>query len=451
MHIRHLRELADKISNSKIDNVQLMQYFTEKVQTLCKSVLGDCCIELKDSVEDVEKAASSEDHVNYLEAHLKISQETASRYQQMCSLPEESIVKNFLGIVPHLIQDIKEIFRHEIMQDKQNGLRGLHKETLEQLATNVRETEQNNKILRLVCEVCKILEDLCLNNCDDQQDSKVIGKWGRSLGIFPMLDFLKPFFQKCPQHIRLQKRLELFSCRIRDIMLDVVKVDEVFMRDFFDVSSSLVHFAKFDPAKLVRFHVTYSANSSLKCRREGLKYNRHDDTFSELFYVRKEEEGDLLLHAVVHVHVKGRDCKIGAFQSVITFPSSADADFERCMTDMASVNSVVVAKLQSKDSQNIQVVLCSPQKERLSLLLDNLKQELHDVVDWKGSQITQCHLTIRSSMPTKPGTVLSLSLKYKWKSEAISLESDDFVFHADSSAESACTPDVQFQGTFIIL
>lgn len=450
IHIKHLRELAVKISNSKVENAELMQYFTGKIQTLCKSVLGDCCIELKNSVADVERAASSEDHVNYLEVHQKISQDTASKYQQMCSSSEESIVKNFLGIVPHLIQDIKAIFRDEVVPDVQNGLRGLQNETLEQLAFNVREAERNNKILQLVCEVCKILEDLCVKNCDNQCSTNLIHKWGSSLGVLSMLDFLKPFFQRCPQDVRLHKRLEMFACRIRDIMSDVVEVDEVFMRDFFDVSSSLIHFAKFDPAKLVRFELTDPTNSPVRCKSEGIRYDSRNDTFSALFFLRKEEEGELLLHAVARVHVKGRDCKIGAFQSVITLPAIAEAAFDSCMADMIPdvANNVAVTKLEVRDSQNIQVVLCSTQEEKLSMLLDHLKRELRDVEEWKGSQVTQCPLTMRT-LPVKPGTVVNLRLAYKWESEAVYLDSKDFVAHADSSSESACTPEVRFEGKLI--
>ncbi len=452
MHIRNLRELAVKISNLKIENAELMQYFTGKIQTLCKSVLGDCCIELKNSVEDVERAASSEDHVNYLEVHQRISQETASKYQQMCSSSTESIVKNFLGIVPHLIQDIKAIFRDEIVPDVQNGLKGLHNETLEQLVSNVREAERNNKIRQLVCEVCKILEELCVKNCDSQHSTNLIHKWGSSLGVLPMLDFLKPFFQGCPQDVRLYKRLELFACRIRDIMSDIVEVDEVFMRDVFDVSSSLIRFAKFDPAKLVRFELTDSTKNSVRCKSEGVKYDSHNDTFSELLFLRKEGEEELLLHAVACVYVKGLPCRIGAFQSVIMLPAFVEAAFDSCMAgkipDVA--HNVTVTKVEVKDSQKIQVVLCSTQKEKLSMLLDHLKRELRDMEDWKGSQVTQCPLTMRT-FSVKPGTVVYLRLAYKWESEAVLLESEDFVPHANSYAESACTPEVRFEGKLLFL
>ena len=459
MHIRHLRELAIKISDLKTKNAELIEYFSGKVQTLCDGVLRDCCIQVENSVEDVERGASSEDYVNYLEVHMKVSPETVSKYQRMCSSSEESIVKSFLAIVPQLIQDIKAIFHDEIKPDVQNGLKGLNNDNdaLNELASSVREAEENNKIRKLVCEVCKILEDLCVKNCDSQHSADLIHKWGSSLGVLPMLDFLKPFFQTCPQDIRLHKRLELFACRIRDIMSDVIDVDEVFMRDFFDVSSSLIHFARFDPTKLVRFQLSYSTRSPVTCKRKGVEYDSQNDTFSESFLLRKEDKEELLLHAVARVHAKERVCNIGAFQSVIMLPASAEEAFKeafkRCKTDMTQVtdSGFPVAKQEVKvDSQTVRVVLCSTLKERLALLLGKLKSgELRDVVDWKGSQITPCHLTIRTH-PTKPGTVLSLQLTYKWKSETLSFDSKNFAFGADSSAESACIAEVRFEGTFIL-
>ena len=452
MHIRHLRELAVKISDLKIENAEVMEYFTGKVQTLCGGVLRDCCIQVEDSVENVERGATSEDYGNYLEVHAKVSPENALKYQRMCSSSEESIVKSFLAIVPQLMQDIKAIFHGEIKSDVQNGLRGLENDALNELETSVREAKKDNKIRKLVCEVCKILEHLCVKNCDSQDSANLIHKWGSSLGVLPMLDFLKPFFQTCSQHIRLHKRLELFACRIRGIISDEVAVDEVFIRDFFDVSSSLIHFAKFDPTKVVRFQLFNSTNSPVRCKSEGVKYDSHNDTFSEQFLLRKEQEEELLLHAVARVHAKGLVCKIGAFQSVIMLPASAEAAFERCMTDMTPVTASGFAweKQEVKDSQTVRVVLCSSKQAELALLLDNLKREMQDVVDWKGSQITPCHLTIRTHS-TKPGTVLSLRLIYKWESETLSFHSDNFVLGADSSAESACIPEVRFEGMFVLL
>ncbi|KAJ7315653.1 hypothetical protein OS493_038444 [Desmophyllum pertusum] len=442
MHIRHLRGLAVKISDLKIKNAELTTYFSGKIQDLCKTVLRDCCIELENSVEDVERVASYQSYEKHLEIYPQISKDTASKYEQMCSSSEESMAKHFLTIVPHLIQDVKEICRDEMIPYVHNGLRGLHKEILNQFASDVREAERNNNIRQLLCQVCKILENLCVNNRDSgmsQHSTELIRKWGSSLGIYPILDLLKPFFQKCPQDVRLHKRLELVSCGIRGIISDE-HVDEVFVRDFFDVSSTLIHFAKFDPAKLVRFELTDSTNRPMTCKRDGVEYDTDSDTYSQVFFPRKEAEEELLFHAVARVHRKGQVHEVGAFQSAMTLPASAEKAFDKCMTHSVDVT---VIKLNIRDSQDIRVVLCSTQKEKLSLLVEKvLKRELREKeVDWKGSQITRCHLTMRALAKKPLGTVLCLRLIYKWESDAIFLDSKDIVAHADSSAESACTAE----------
>ena len=93
MHVRHLRELATKLSGLQRENAESMNYFTVKIQTLCKMALRDCCMELEGSVEGVERAALSTNPVGYLEIHRAIPKDIAQKYQQVCSSSEESIIK----------------------------------------------------------------------------------------------------------------------------------------------------------------------------------------------------------------------------------------------------------------------------------------------------------------------------------------------------------------------
>ena len=453
MHIRHLRQLAVKIRELKIENADSMRYFTGKITSLCETILRDCCIELTSSPEEVERAASSEEH--YL-VYQKITHDTASKYQQMCSSSQESMAENFLAFVPHFIQDIKAIFRDENIPDVQSGLRGLPKDTLDQKASQLREAKQNSNIRQLVCEVCNILEELCMNNRDSQLSTDLITMWGESLGIWSMLEYLKPFFQKSPEDARLHKRLELFSrCTRAIVRSDVVVTDQVFMLSFFDVSFSLIHFAKFDPAKLVRFELTDSTDSPVTCQSEGVKFDCHNDTFSQLFCFPKDEEGKVL-RVVARAHVEGQINKIGAFQFVIRLPVSKEKTFDAGLdTSMTRVfvNNIAITKQEVKETKDIQVALCSTQRLKLESLLDDLKREpeLQEVADWKKPQVTPCHLTVRTGVPNKPGTILRLRLVYKWKSDAVFVDSEDFVVHADPSAKSASIPEVRFKGMFILL
>ena len=450
MHVRHLRDLATKISGLQHVNAELTKYFSGKIQTLCKIVLRDCCIELEGSRERVERAASSSStnligYLENLEMQRRISKEISRNYQRICSSSAECIIKTFLETLPCLIQTIKEIFSDEMFSEQQNGLRGLSEETLEQFVSNIRDAERNNRIRQLVCEVCKILEQLCLENCR-QQPAADIEKWGNSLAILSMLDFLRPFFQNFVQGVRLHKRLELFSGYLRDIMSDLVDVtDEVFMRDFSNVSLSLIHFAKFDPSKLVRFDLLALTSSPVTSIRESVEYDKHQDTFSQRFHIKNESEDELQLHAVALIHVDGKIHKIGAFQSVIMLSTSAVDVFDECVSRF---DNVTMMKLEGEDSERLRVILCSTQKEKLSEVLHVLTGKLsEDLIDLKQSQITQCHFTMRS-VAGREGSVLSFRLIYKWGSEAVFLDSkeSDFVAFVDSSAEGACIPEVQLVG-----
>ena len=452
MHVRHLRELATKLSGLQCENAELMNYFTVKIQTLCKMALRDCCMELEGSVEGVERAALSTNPVGYLEIHRAIPKDIAQKYQQVCSSSEESIIKIFLAIVPNLIQSIKEIFVDENISEEQNGLRGLAEDTLEQFLSNVRDAEKNIRIRQLVRVVCRILERLCLENCGKQPTTKIVN-WGETLAIPSMLSFLEPFSQNHKQGIRLHKRLELFSKRLTDIISDQVDTaDKVFIRDISNLTLSLIHFAKFSPSKLVRFELTSSTNSSVTCDSENnndnVHYDKRHETFSQWFEIRKESEDELRLHANALVHVDGRICKKVAFQSVITINASAEEAFDACMTNFIDVTAM---KLKDNDSQNLRVVLCSTQKEKVTEVLEVLKRKLsEEVVNFRQSEVTQCHLKIRS-ITSEAETFLSLRLFYKWGSDVVGLDSKDFVNLADSSVGRTCTPEVQFVGKIKLL
>ena len=443
--MRHLRDLATKISGLQYANADLTKYFSGKIQTLCKTVLQDCCIELESSGEGIERAASSTNLICYLQMQRRIPNDILRNYQRICSSSAECIIKTFLDILPRLIQTVKEIFFDELFSQVQNGLRGLCEGTMEQFVSNIRDAERNNRIRQLVCEVCKILEQLCLKNCR-QQSTADIKKWGNSLAILSMLDFLRPFFQNFVQDVRLHKRLELFSGHLRDIVSDLVDVtDEDFMRDFSNLSRSLIHFAKFDPSKLVRFDLLDSANSPVTSTRESVEYDKYQETFSQRFHIKNESEDELQLHAVALVHVDAKIRKIGAFQSVILLAASAVDVLDE---SVSRFDNVTTMRMEGEDSERLQVVLCSTQKEQLSEVLDVLTGKLSkELIDLRQSQITQCHLTMRS-VAGREGSVLSFRLIYKWGSEAVFLDSreSDFVALADSSANGACIPEVQLVG-----
>ena len=196
MHVKHLRKVANKILGLKFPNADLQKYFIRKIQNLCKTVLRDCCIELEVSAYNVEGAASSTNHAQYLiqsiENHCPLPLEIKEKYQEVCSLFEESAITNFLSIVPYLVQNIKEIFvDHRMTEVPLNGLRGLPAEKLDVLVTSIQSAERNDEFLRLLSNCSKILELLCLENYDKEPNAE-IKKWGESLAVLQMLNYLKP-------------------------------------------------------------------------------------------------------------------------------------------------------------------------------------------------------------------------------------------------------------------
>ena len=423
MHINHLRELAFEIQGLNHEDPHLTEYFTNQIRTLCDSILKDCCIEMDAEV-------SIENCPRFLSYRQRITEDVALKLEEICSPSTRSIHEDFFSIVPFLIQAIKEIFRKESPLVVQNGLKGLPKKTVSKLNYNVRVAFSNRDILRLVYEVCRVLEKLCLNNCE-KHSTEMIESWSESLGIWNMSNFLAGFFQSC-QDNKLHKRLELFSRSLRRISEDIGDIKEIEMRYFYNVALNLIKFAAFDPSKLVKFEMIDSANSQISCYCEAIKYDWPHDTYSQQFEIRKESEDELQLGAIAHVHLDGRIRKVGAFESVITLPPSSEEELARCPITMLPVT----VKQEHTDSRNLRVVLSSTRRKNISEALSLLQRDLgDDILDWKQVEITESYLAVCCSVEWVG--VVRIRLLYKWRSEAISVDSKDFVAIAESSVANA--------------
>jgi len=391
---------------------------------------------MAESKEDLDLATSTENCASLLEVNGKITEDVAKKYEHMRLSPDESITANFLMIVPHLVQCIKEIFRDEKIPKVQSGLRGVPDETiLNNIASEIQEAAKDKNLFRLLSEVCNILERLCLNNNDNRSTEDKIREWGRSAMVIAMLEFLEKFFQSSEAQ-RLHKRLYVFSVAIRDIMVNPAPFEGNFLSDFHNVALSLLTLAKFDPSQLVRFELQDSSNSSSSQGNDGLKYEKSEDTFSQLFWIRKESDDELRLEAIAHVHINGHIRSIGAFESVITLPASYSETIDRIPISALSV----AVKREQDDSKNLRVTVSATQKEKISKALKYLENELGaDVVDLSQTEITPSHLKMRSF--AKAGTLVRLRLVHKWGSETLVLDSNDVGSFADSTAGGACVPD----------
>ena len=441
MHIEHLRELAVTIVGLQNTDTNMTKYLGRKIKTLCSSILRDCCIEMATSKEDLDLATSTENCASLLEIYGKIPGDIAKKCEPLCMTPEESITADFLVIVPQLVQAIKEIFRDEKVPHQQSGLRGVPYDTvLQKILSDIQEAAKNKDISRLFCEVSNILEHLCLNNNGNRSTESEIHQWGGSIMIIIMLQFLEKFFQSSEEQ-RLYKRLQVFSFNIRDIISNPTAFEGNFLRDFHNVALSLVKFAKFDPSQLVRFELRDPTNSCHTQGSDGLRCDKSKEIFSQLFWISKESNDELQLEAIAHVHIHGRILSIGAFESLITLPASCSMAIDKVPISSLSV----AVKREPDDSGNLRVTLYATQKEKISRALKYLENELEaDVVDLSQTEIIPSHLKIRSF--SKAGTPVSLRLVHKWGSEALVLQSNDFVTIADSASGGASVPGPEMAG-----
>ena len=426
MHIDHLRELAFEIHSLNREDTHLNEYFTNQIRTLCRdSILKDCCIELDADV-------SVENYPRFLSIRQQVTEDVALTLETICSSSTTPINEDFFSIIPFLIQAIKDIFRKENHLIVQNGLKGLPIESISQHESKVRDAFLNKDIFKLVSEVCRVLESLCLNNCEEHSTEE-IKNWSESLGIWNMSEFLKKFFQG-RQDGKLHKRLQLFSRSLRRISEDVRKIKEIEVRSFYNVSLNLIKFATFDPSKLVRFEIIDSIYSPVTCYSEAIKYDRPHDTFSQQFEIRKESEDELQLGAIARVHLNGRIREVGAFESVIVLPSGNEVKLARF-----PISSLQVAvKTERTGSGNLQVVLSSTCRETIFEALRVLRRELgDDIVGGGQGEITKSHLKVCCFVEAVG--LVRLRLLYKWRSEAISLDSQHFLAIGESSATDPST------------
>ena len=442
MHIRNLREFTTKKADAGL------------FRTLCMSVLRDLCIEMECSAEGVERAASSTNHADYLlinnsaeirqpnENRRPIPEDIASKFRQVCSPSYEPCLKTLLSITPYLIQNVKEIYVDCGSTEPQNGLRGLTKDKIDAFVSNVQKAEQEDNFSDLVYEMSQILEQLCIENRDNQSRAEIM-EWGERLEIGQMLRSLNRFFQHSQQDIKLYMRLDLFSRNLRVIMTGRVRSDQVYihLHDFCNILLSLIGFARCDPSKIVRFELVDSRNVPLSFHNESVSYDEFENTYWQRFYITKESENELQLYAVARVHVNGQTCEKGAFQSEIVLNAANEEAFDKCVIGIADV---AVMKLKDKHQGKLNVVLCSTEKEKILELHIALKRELREGLHAiRKSDITRCYLKLSS---IKPSRKLFLRLLYKWESEAVVFESNDFKTVAYCSFGSACTPEIRLPG-----
>lgn len=397
MHINHLRDLAKVILTLEHKNPQCLDHLAREVHILCKNVLRDCCIEVAGSDERVEAASSTENYVHFLEMHQKLPRDKAQIYQEMSSSTKETKIGNFLSCLHDLIQAIKMIFHVEVIPEVQTGLRGLPEEIIDQLASSFRDALQSEDILKLISKVCETLKKLCLNNSTNQSTDE-IEMWASGNAILALLYFLKRFFHS-KEEIRLYKRLQVISSSVAGIISNLSAVDKILIRDYNNISLSLLEFAKFDQNKLVKFELFDSSGVSL-VPFYSLEYTKPPhDTFSQEFEFRKECGGELNLDAIAHVHINGRLRTVGAFQAKFMLPAIHEDAFNRSSIDTLPV----AVQTRHHNSETLEVVLYAIQRMDVVKALKCLERDLGEVKQWHMMEITQSHLKMRTCVEAGKG------------------------------------------------
>ena len=438
MYINHLRDLGKKILRLEHRNPHCINHLASNVHILCNNIFRDCCIEVAGCDEPVETASPTEDYVHSLQMHRRVPEEEARMYLELISSSKEAKFGHFLSCLHALIQAVKEIFRAEDIPEVLTGQRGLPKEIVDQLKSNADAALQNDDILKLICEVCETLKKLCLNNSVSQSTDE-IEMWASSVAIRDLLCFLKRFFQS-KEEIRLFKRLQVISSSLAAIMSNRCPEAKSLIRDFSNIAQSLLKFAEFDPKKLVKFELLESTGIS-SIRSSGLEYDKPPrDTFSQKFQFKKECKDKLNLRAIANVHINGKMCTVGAFQAVIMLPAMYEEAFNR-----SQMNTLPVAiQMRRHDAENLKVVLHGMQRASIVQALECLEAELGEVMQRFETEITNCPLEMRSVV--EAGTVMRLTLFYKWQSESISLRSPYFDAFADSNLRGAEASSLQLAG-----
>ena len=284
MHIRNLREVEGK--EEQCEDAKMKElYFPKELQAVCVKALNDCLIELEGSeLHDLfERQKSIKERCNMVYS----------------SSPSESITETCPLDIPKLVQDIKEIFHLKSKTDVFSGLRGLFKGEESEFRSKIEEAQEGKNLGGVVSMVGDILAKLCENNKGDRISTVQINAWRGSLMIPAMLDFLKLYFERCPQDLRLLKRLRHLSHKLNEITQGSLNGDEVELRGAVNNATRLIDFAKFEESKLVRFQLESSSGSDVACTRGIISHDSFHDVFSQDFSITERPSEKLQLQATV--------------------------------------------------------------------------------------------------------------------------------------------------------
>ena len=420
LHIQHVRNLANKVEGLDKSDHDCIRSFNKELKDLTLFLLGDCCIEICADEEEIDKR--SQDFARLLLKRDELVEDFGKQLQQVIDADvEEMAPQEFLSIVAPLIQLVKESYKVLPKTGEPNGLWGLPATFVELSEERIKSGVKKLKRGRIVTEISRILEEMCLLNRSKTRSEEEIKIWGACACITNLLKELD-FFLQSGRGLKLKKRIEVVAKCVREILdEDAASTADVSTVNYYgELASNLLEFAKFDPSNLVQFKIEPSSRVSFISR--GLKHDKTKDpsSFSESFEITKERDKELDLNVFVHVNMERHTFKTGEFQAKVKL-SQEERECVELLLRKEYQFLGVAAKTEQHLAETI-TILCSKRQEHIHKFIDILKQKFPNVNPAR-VEVENCPLLVRSCTNDR---YLKLKLLYMKGEDVIRIESGDF-------------------------
>ena len=314
MHVQNLRSLKVEPEDLGRDpDKDKMRYGFKKARKLVLSVLRDSCIEVSEDEREIECCLASEQFTSYLRNKKHVTDDLKQKIENL--FDDTAQYEVIANVVPQMVQFVKDIFKHaEVGTPSLNGMHGLEADDLEESLRAVQELLVQKKSERLMSEISKILEKLCLNNeqrlCSQEGATRAADfkKWGRCLNFELLLKVLDPFLKE-PKGIKVRKRTEVAAELIRGIV-DEKEQGDFIARDLGNIAEDLMNFAKFIPARLVQFEVCCHQEEMVEVHAlSDVESGTNGAVFVQTFNLNRKGPCHILVTATARVNMDGKESK----------------------------------------------------------------------------------------------------------------------------------------------
>ena len=173
-----MRDLANQIKHFDDNDRDRARCFNMESQKLMTPLLRDCCIEACHTEAEIDECLSSEQFVRFLLQKEQLTDSFAAQIRQVvvAASAEETARQKLMSAVAPLVQLVKEVFKVLPKLESLNGLWGLPEETIGKSEDSIKEGLEELNCGKIVAEVSRILEQLCLRN-SNRISTETIKKW----------------------------------------------------------------------------------------------------------------------------------------------------------------------------------------------------------------------------------------------------------------------------------